>query len=98
MGMLAHQTMNVNAIADRFAISRPAVSKHIKILQECGLVDVQKKGRESHCVFQPAGLAQVADWVEPFRNLWEARLDSFEAYVDELQRKREAPDAGPTND
>ena len=98
MSMLAHETMNVNTIADRFDISRPAISKHIKILRECGLVDIQQKGRERHCVFQPDGLANVAEWVDQFRALWEAKLDSFEAYVNELQRKRNTPDAGPEND
>ena len=98
MSMLAEETMRVNAIAESFDISRPAISKHLKILQECGLVDIQKKGRERHCVFQPKNLALVAEWVEQFRTLWEPKLDAFEAYVNELQRKREAPDAGPEND
>ena len=98
MSMLAQETLNVNTIADRFDISRPAISKHIKILRECGLVDIQQKGRERHCVFQPDGLANVAEWVDQFRALWEAKLDSFEAYVNELQRKRNTPDAGPEND
>lgn len=98
MGLLAQQTMNVNTIAKRFDISRPAISKHIKILNECGLIDIRKDGRERHCVFQPQGLAQVANWVEQYRDLWEAKLDSFEAYVNELQRNRSTPDAGPEND
>lgn len=98
MSLLAHESMNVNTIAKRFDISRPAISKHIKILRECGLVDIQQQGRERYCVFQPDGLTHVATWVEQFRELWEAKLDSFESYVNELQHKRTMPHAGPKND
>lgn len=87
VAMLAQKPLTMNAVASRFEISRPAISKHIKILNECGLVDIQQQGRERYCKIQPANLNVVSDWLEQFRELWEAKLDSFEAYLDTLQNK-----------
>ena len=49
INLLAHESLNLNAVAENFNISRPAISKHIKILTECGLVDIRKEGRERYC-------------------------------------------------
>ena len=90
--LLAKDPLTVNAVAEQFPISRPAVSKHIKILHECGLVTTISKGRERHCVLIPGGLQQVSGWVEQHRKLWESKLDSFEAYLDSLQTKNKEND------
>ncbi len=87
IGLLAHQSLNVTAIAENFEISRPAVSKHLKILKESGLVDITQKGRERFYIIQPDQLTEVADWVEQFRVLWENKLDSFEAYLEKLKNR-----------
>jgi DNA-binding transcriptional ArsR family regulator len=87
INLIAHNAMNLNAIADNFDISRPSVSQHIKILYECGIIDIQKIGRERYCKIQPSNLREVAEWVEPFRKLWTQKLDSFESYLNELQVK-----------
>jgi len=79
--------MNLNAIAENFDVSRPAISNHIKILSECGIISVAQVGRERYCSIQPANLKVVADWVEPLRKLWEQKLDSFEEYLNTLQSK-----------
>jgi DNA-binding transcriptional ArsR family regulator len=52
IGMLAYESLNLNAISDKFEISRPAISKHIKILTECGLITIEQKGRERFCILQ----------------------------------------------
>ena len=88
INLIALQSMNLNAIADNFDISRPAISNHIKILHECGIISIEQIGRERFCKIQPANLREVADWVEPFRELWEQKLDSFEQYLNKLQSKR----------
>lgn len=88
IGLLARQTMSVSAIAENFEISRPAISKHIKILNECGLVAFNQQGRERYCEIQPSHLHQVADWVEQYRELWEQKLDAFEEYVYKLQSEK----------
>lgn len=87
IGLLAEESMKVNAIAEHFDISRPAISKHLKILSECGIVQIKQKGRERFCNIQPETLSEVAAWVDQYRNLWEEKLDSFAAYIDTLQAK-----------
>ena len=87
IGLLAHQTLTMNSVAENFAVSRPAISKHIKILTECGLIIIKKQGRERYCKIQPDHLNEVAAWVEQYRELWENKLDSFEKYLTILQTK-----------
>jgi DNA-binding transcriptional ArsR family regulator len=87
INLIAHQAMNLNAIADNFDVSRPAISNHIKILNECGIITIEQIGRERYCKIQPVNLKEVADWVEPLRQLWEQKLDSFEKYLHKLQSK-----------
>jgi len=85
--LLAEESLTVNAVAEKFEISRPAVSKHIKILNECGLVKTVSKGRERHCIIIPKELSRVSAWVEQHRKLWEQKLDSFEDYLNKLKLK-----------
>lgn len=87
INLIARNSMNLNSIAENFRISRPTVSQHIKILHECGLIDIEKVGRERFCKILPSHLKEVSDWVEPFRVLWEQKLDSFEQYLNTLQSK-----------
>ena len=89
--MLAQQSLNLNAVADRFDISRPAISKHIKILTECGLVTIHQQGRERICEARLDSLDQVSDWVQQYRQFWEAKLDSLEVYLATLQTKAKKP-------
>lgn len=85
--LVAHETLTISAIADKFDISRPAISKHIRILNECGVVAVEKKGRERYCAIQPRNLVPAYLWMEQHRVLWEGKLDSFENYLMELKEK-----------
>ena len=94
INLIANKSMNLNAITDNFDISRPAISNHIKILHECGIISIEQIGRERYCKIQPTNLREVADWVEPFRELWEQKLDSFEQYLNKLQSKRKKNEKG----
>ena len=87
IGLLANEALTVNTVAENFEISRPAISKHIKILNECGIIIINKKGRERYCEIQPTNLIPVSDWIEQYRKLWEEKLDSFESYLIKLQTK-----------
>jgi DNA-binding transcriptional ArsR family regulator len=87
IGLLANQNLTLNGVAARFDISRPAISKHIKILTECGLVVIHKQGRERYCEARLEKLNEVSDWVEQYRNLWEQRFDRLDEYLSELQKK-----------
>jgi DNA-binding transcriptional ArsR family regulator len=91
INMIAGQSLNLNAVADKFDISRPAISKHIKILTECGLIVIKQQGRERYCEAKLATLNEVSDWVEQYKQFWNAKLDSLEIYLDTLQKKQAAP-------
>lgn len=79
--LIAVQPQNLNAIAENFKISRPAVSQHVKILRECGLVEVQKQGRERVCTARMEKLDEVTAWVEKYRNFWNNKLDNLEQFL-----------------
>ena len=87
ISLLANQKLTVNAVAEHFPISRPAVSRHIKILKESGLVVVRKQGRERYCEVRLERLNEVAEWVEQSRKVWNQRLDRLDEYLGELQKK-----------
>ena len=85
--LLANETLTVNTVAEKFDVSRPAISKHLKILKECGIIVINKHGRERFCQIQPGKLIPAFLWMEQYRDLWEEKLDSFENYLIELQKK-----------
>lgn len=87
IALIALGAMNLNAIAEHFDSSRPAISQHIKILNECGVVEIEKVGRERFCKIRPDNLREVSDWIQQYRNLWEEKLDSFEEYLIKLHQK-----------
>jgi DNA-binding transcriptional ArsR family regulator len=75
IGLLANRTMTVNDVAENFHVSQPAISKHMRILTECGLVIMVKHGREKRCRANLAALEEVARWAEQYRTFWNSRLD-----------------------
>lgn len=85
--LLANETLTVNTIAEKFDVSRPAISKHLKILKECGMIAINQKGRERFCQIQPRTLIPAFMWMDQYRQLWEEKLDSFESYLMELKTK-----------
>lgn len=87
LSMIAHKPLNVNSVAEKFDVSRTAVYKHMKILIECGLVDVKQQGRERYCEAKMERLSEVSEWLEQYRTFWTAKLDSLENYLEELQAK-----------
>ncbi len=89
INMVAHQSLNVNAVAEKFDVSRTAIYKHIKLLTECGLIEVKQKGRERFCEAKLGKLNEVSDWVAQYKQFWEQKLDSLENYLDELQSKKD---------
>jgi DNA-binding transcriptional ArsR family regulator len=81
--LIATQSLPVNEVANRFEISRPAVSKHIKILNECGLVVIQKKGRKRYCRADVRKLKKVSDWANKYQKFWTKKLDSLDTLLKE---------------
>jgi DNA-binding transcriptional ArsR family regulator len=83
--MIAGKSMHLNEVAEHFPISRPAISKHIRILTECGLITVHRKGRERHCEVKPEKLNEVSEWVEQYREIWTQKLDALEDYLSKMK-------------
>lgn len=86
--LLAGDSLNLNAVAANFDISRPAISKHIRILTECGLVRIRISGRERYCDANLAKLKEVADWTDRYRSFWNSKLD---ALGEHLEKKKLPP-------
>ncbi|MBK0380800.1 ArsR/SmtB family transcription factor [Mucilaginibacter segetis] len=81
LSLLALNAMTPNAIAEHFDSSRQAISKHIKILTECRLVDQQQRGREIHYHFNAQKMKEVDIWMEQFRKQWESRFDQLDVLL-----------------
>ena len=91
IGLVSRQSMNLNSIAENFDVSRPAISQHIKVLTECGLVIIRQQGRERFCEARLAPLGQVASWIEPFRDMWEHQFNALDQLLERLQSKPDPP-------
>lgn len=85
--LIAGQTLTLNGVAEHFPISRPAISKHIKILQECGLISITQKGREKYCEAKLDKLQEVSEWVAHYRAFWTQKLDNLEQFLVEVKEK-----------
>ena len=81
INMISHQSLNLNAVAGSFVISRPAISKHIKILTECGLIVIRQQGRERYCEAKLQKLNEVSEWIEQYRVFWTSKLDALEIFL-----------------
>jgi DNA-binding transcriptional ArsR family regulator len=87
--LLSKESLNLNAVADNFDISRPAISKHIKILTECGLIDIRQLGRERFCDIRLKKLKEVSEWIEQYKKFWTEKFDALEKFLassEEAQR------------
>lgn len=80
--LLADRSMPVNKVADHFEISRPAVSKHLKILNGCGLVRIREDGRKRFCRADPRKLQEVMEWTARYSRFWADSLDTLEALLE----------------
>ncbi|MDQ3019371.1 MAG: metalloregulator ArsR/SmtB family transcription factor [Bacteroidota bacterium] len=81
INMIAYKSLNLNSVAEKFDISRPAISKHIKILTECGLVSIKQQGRERYCEAKLQTLNEVSEWVGQYRAFWTKKMDSLETFL-----------------
>jgi DNA-binding transcriptional ArsR family regulator len=88
LGLVALQTMTPGAIAENFDSSRQTISKHIQILTECELLNQTQSGREIHYHFNPKKMKVIADWLEPYRRIWEGRFTAIEDLLTEMQTKK----------
>jgi DNA-binding transcriptional ArsR family regulator len=87
LARLASGEVSVTQLAEPFAMTLPAVSKHLKVLERAGLVGRGRQAQWRPCRLEAAPLREVSDWVERYRQFWEERLDRLDAYLQELQAK-----------
>lgn len=87
LALIAVQAMTPNAMAEHFDTSRQAVSKHIKVLQECELIKPNQSGREIYYHFNPKKMKEIDKWLAPFRQMWEDRFDRLDKVLIKLQSK-----------
>jgi len=86
--LLAGKQLTLNAVADNFTISRPAISKQIKILTECGLVTITRQGREHYCAANLQTMADAAKWIERYRIFWTHKLDALGEHLEKDQKTK----------
>ena len=81
LARLADGEAPVKDLAEPFALSGPAVTKHLKVLERAGLITRSRAGQQRPCRLEPRALAPAADWIEQYRAMWEERLDRLDAYL-----------------
>ena len=87
MTLVALQAMTPGAIAEHFDSSRQTISKHIQILTECELLRQEQQGREIWYQLNPQKVKEIADFIEPFRRLWDGRFNKLESIMKQYQSK-----------
>lgn len=85
--LIAAQAMTPNAIAEHFDSTRQAVSKHLRILTECQLVKQEQTGREIYYHFNPKKMKDVADFIEPFRKMWDIKFNQLDRVLSTIKKK-----------
>src|SRR6266508_3366618 len=85
--LVATQSMTAGAIAANFNTARPTVSKHLQILTECQLLRHQQNGREIYYQLNPEKIKEIADFIEPFRKMWDERFNKLESIMKNYKSK-----------
>jgi DNA-binding transcriptional ArsR family regulator len=86
LARLAQGEATVGELAAPFAISQPAVSKHLKVLEQAGLIERKRAAQSRPCKLNAARLREVSDWLETYRRFWEESFDRLDAYLAQLQK------------
>lgn len=86
--LVASQAMTAGAIAANFDTARPTVSKHLQILSECELLEHEQKGREIYYQLNPKKMKEIADFIEPFRKMWDDRFNELEAVMKKYKNRK----------
>ena len=86
--LLASQSLTAGAIASNFDTARPTVSKHLQILTECELLKQEQTGRKIHYHLNPSKMKEIADFIEPFRQMWDDRFNKLESIMKNYQSKK----------
>jgi len=87
LARLASGEATVNELAEPFAISLPAISKHLKVLERAGLITRGREAQFRPCRLEPEALKEAYDWIDRYREMWEERFDRLADYLKELQQE-----------
>lgn len=85
--LLTRDSMTINALAENFEMSRPAVSKHVKILNSAGFIAIENIGRERYCILHQEGFEQLQGWISYFDNFWKEKLQKLETLLNQKAGK-----------
>ncbi|MGK5114015.1 MULTISPECIES: ArsR/SmtB family transcription factor [unclassified Geodermatophilus] len=88
LALLARGELAAGELADRFPVSRPAISRHLRVLREAGLVHSRVEGRRRLYGLDPSPLRELDEWLEPYRDLWAQRLDALDTEIARGRRAR----------
>ncbi len=86
--LLAIQALTPNAMAEKFDMSRQAVSKHIKVLQECELIKPEQSGREIYYHFNPKKIQEIDNWLSELRKMWETQFNQLDNVLLTLKKQK----------
>lgn len=87
LATLRYGEVTVKQLAEPFAISLPAITKHLKVLEKAGLISRGREAQWRPSRLEAGPLKEAADWIDEYRQMWEARLDRLDEYLRELQQK-----------
>src|ERR1700754_3956191 len=85
--LLSKDSLTINTLAENFEMSRPAVSKHVKILYGAGFITIQDIGRERHCILRQEGFKDLQQWIAHFDSFWQTKLKKLESLLDQKAGK-----------
>jgi DNA-binding transcriptional ArsR family regulator len=80
--LLSKNCLTINSLAENFEMSRPAVSKHIKILDNAGFISIENIGRERYCILKQDGFNELQEWIDHFDNFWISKLKKLQTILD----------------
>ena len=85
--LLSKNSLTINSLAENFDMSRPAVSKHIKVLHSAGFISIENIGRERYCLLNEEGFAELQDWIDHFDSFWKTRLKKLETLLRQKSKR-----------
>lgn|SRR5690606_3570863 len=88
--LLSKNSLTINALAENFEMSRPAVSRHIKILNKAGFISIQNIGRERYCILKQDGFNELQQWIDHFDGFWASKLKKLQKLLNNRQKQRGA--------
>src|SRR4051812_35186033 len=94
LSRLTQGDATVTELARPFAMSQPAITKHLRVLERAGLISRGRDAQRRPCRLRPEAIKDVAEWAESYRQFWEESYDRLDEYLDEMKKERKSSDDG----